>query len=712
MKWLNSLFLLLVTWNTLLIATEGDDCDLMSDLLIVDWVNQQLAYRFPTTYNNTLQGGYINMPSALMGEEGEIGFGYSRVPPYKNWNLRVQLFENLELTSNYRVFSGILDPVFGHMGFGEFSDKGANIKLALIRPEDSDYVLPGIAVGWDDFIGTKGFESQYVVMTQVIPQLNTEFSLGYGSGRIKQWFGGILLYPFGHQSCSPLRNLALNLEYDSIDYKNPEREPHPDGRNQSSKFNWGFKYRFWDTIDLMASYVRGEEYSFAISTYYNLGKTPGFLPKIDDPLPYTSPKNQQDIGYLRPEQVLAQDFVYALKAQGFQLLGVWLTYDDDCRRILRLKIYNCRYLFERQVRCRLNHLVSSLVPENVDKVVVVLEGEGAPIQEYHYHTPFLRMYSCRYIGDAELDLLSPIHNVTRFDRCATQTIFENERPLYCLDFLPKVHTFFGSTTGKFKYALGLSAGMTGYLPGNIYYSFRLGWIGITKLTDLIGVDRLNPSQLINIHTDIVCYYQNKGITFDQIYLEKTGNLSNGWFARGSVGHFAQNYGGVAGEILYYPVDSPWAVGFEAALLKKRKVSGIEFSEDIRKFVGFVPTFVKFTGYQYFVDLYYDSRQFELGLKMSIGKFLARDVGIRYEVTRYFANGVQFIAWYTRTNGHDMVNGSTYFDKGVGISVPLEFFYTYSCRNRWNYSMSAWLRDVGYRGPTGRRLYDMIHDQRM
>jgi len=710
MRWLYPLFLILLAAD--LSASEGDYCDLMNDLMVVEWINRQLNYRFPATYNNTLQGGYVNMPSALMGQEGEIGLGYSKVPPYKNWNLRVQLYENLELTANYRVFSGILDPVFGHMGFGEFSDKGANLKLSLIRPEDSDYVLPGIAVGWDDFIGTQGFESQYVVLTQVIPRLNTEFSLGYGSGRIKQWFGGINWFPLGHLRDSALRNIAVTAEYDAIDYKNPEREPHPDGRSFTSRFNYGVKYRMWDSIDFMASYVRGEEFSFAVSGYYNLGYTDGFLPKINDPLPYTAPKNFQEIGILRPEQVLAQDFFYAFKEQGFQLLGAWLVLDDCGRRVLRLKVYNCRYLFQRQVRCRLNHLVSNLSPENVDKVVVVLEEEGCPIQEYHYHQAFLRMYAQSYIGDAELDLISPISNVTRFDRQATQTIFENQRDLFCFELFPKVHTFFGSTTGKFKYALGLSAGLSGYLPGDLYYSFRLGWIGITKLTDLMGVDRLNPSQLINVHTDIVCYYQNKGLTVDQMYLQKTGNLSNGWFTRASVGHFAQNYGGIAGEILYYPVNSPFAVGFEAALLKKRNVTGIGFSEDIRKFVGFIPTFVKFTGYQYFVDLYYDDPDWQLGLKMSIGKFLARDTGIRYEFTRYFANGVQFIGWYTRTNGHDIVNGSTYYDKGVGISMPLDFFYTYSCRARWNYGMSAWLRDVGYRGPTGRRLYQMIHDQRM
>ncbi len=698
--------------SAILCAKEGSYEELMRDLLIVEEVNRQIEYRYPATYNNTLQGGLINMPSALMGEEGEIGFGFSKTPPYRNWNGRAQLYSNLEITLNYRIFSGILDPVFGHLGFGEFSDKGANLKLALIRPEDSDYTLPGISIGWDDFLGTKGFESQYVVATQVLPNFNAELTIGYGSGRIKQWFGGLLWYPFGRSWCTPFRNLSLTVEYDSIDYKNPQREPHPRGRSQKSKFNYGFKYRLWGVIDLMGSYIRGKEYSFALSTHYNFGKTQGFLPKIDDPLPYVAPRNTESIGCLRPEEVVAQDFLYALLDQGFVLLRAQLTYDDCCRRVLRLSVYNCRYLFERQLRCRLNHILGSLTPSNIDKVVVVLEAEGFPVQEYHYHNCFLKMYGRRCIGNAELDLISPIHEVKIPDPCTTQQIFKQERPLFCFSLLPKFHTFFGSTTGKFKYALGLSAGACGYLPFDIFYQFQVGWIGISKLENFVGVDRLNPSQIINVHTDIVCYYKQRGITFDQLYFQKSANLSYGWFGRLSLGYFTQNYVGAAAEILYYPVNSCWAVGFETALLKKRSLTGLGFTNTIRKFDGFKPTFVPFTGLQYFVDLYYDLRDWQTKFKVSIGRFLARDVGVRYECTRYFSNGLELYGWYTRTNGHDIVNGQVYFDKGIGISMPLDFFYTYSCRKRWNYSLSAWLRDVGYRAPTGRGLYETIHHQRI
>ncbi|MFI5342675.1 MAG: YjbH domain-containing protein [Chlamydiales bacterium] len=64
-----------------------------------------------------------------------------------------------------------------------------------------------------------------------------------------------------------------------------------------------------------------------------------------------------------------------------------------------------------------------------------------------------------------------------------------------------------------------------------------------------------------------------------------------------------------------------------------------------------------------------------------------------------------------TNGHDRINGHTYYDKGVFFSMPLDIFYTKNNRSRWGYGMSAWLRDVGVRACTGTELYSIINQQR-
>src|ERR1700727_3509473 len=83
------------------IENEGD---LMHDLWIVHCIDQKLNETFPVTYNYLFQGGYFSMPSARMGCEGEIGAGYAKVPPYRNYNLRLQLMDHLEISGSYRIY--------------------------------------------------------------------------------------------------------------------------------------------------------------------------------------------------------------------------------------------------------------------------------------------------------------------------------------------------------------------------------------------------------------------------------------------------------------------------------------------------------------------------------------------------------------------------------------------------------------------------------
>lgn len=685
--------------------------DLFQDLLIVDFWNKQLNDRMPVTYDHFLQGGYFIMPSARMGSEGEIGGGFSYVPPYRNYNFRVQLIDRLEVSCNYRIFIGVDDPILTPLGFGDMSDKGANVKFALFHPEDSGYTLPGIAFGFQDFMGTRNFKSSYIVLTHVFLKQNLEMSLGYGAQRIKKWFGGILWMPFRQTDYKYLQNLSLAAEYDAIPYKNHEIEKHPKGRVKKSAINFGFKYRLWDHFDFSLSYIRGCKLAVSASTFYNFGATQGFVPKIDDTLPYQAPVNIEPLGLRRPEEVMVQELVYAFCEQGFELLETWLSYDCQCKKVLRLRIINSTYRLEQDVRTRLNHLLAYLIPTDIDFVIVIIESEGFPVQEYHFNMEYVNAYGSKKKGAPELKILSPICEVSPIG-CEETLLFKKERDWWNFEVLPKTNTFFGSTKGKFKYSLGFNAGFNGFLPGDIYYSILFGVTLFSNLEGLSSIDRLNPSQLINVRTDIIRYLQKKGFTIDEFYFQRKWNLGKGWFSRIALGNFEEEYGGIATEFLYYPVHSYWAIGFEGALLRKRTIRGLGYTGRIRKLKGFVITHRKFPfGSQVFLDFYYDWRQAKIDLKLKAGKFLANDVGARFEVSRKFDSGLRITFWYTYTNAHDKINGHIYHDKGISFTMPLDIFYTYSDRNKWNYGLSAWLRDVGISAYTGHELYYLIQDER-
>lgn len=708
-------------WLCLCVATmplsawEDDDCDeqsnLMHDLLIVDYWNKRINDRLPVTYNQWLQGGYFVMPSARMGCDGEMGLGYSYVPPYRSYNLRIQIMDRIELSGNYRIFKGIIDPVFGSLGFGDFSDKGVNAKLSLFSPEDSGYQLPGLAIGFDDTIGTKSFRAYYIVLTKVWLNYNFEISLGYGMHRLKGLFGGMMWFPFRQSGYEYLKGLSFGCEYDTTPYHDPHFEKHPGGRVKKSPLNIGLKYRLWDCVDMSLAYIRGDALTFTVSGYYNLGQSKGFFPKIEDPLPYKAPVNFQEIGPLRPEDVFIQDYNYALLDQGFELREAWISYDTCCQKILRLYVINLTYREEKFVRHRLNAIISALTPDDIDKVIVVIETFEVAVQEYHYRMDYVRAYREQEIGPYELDLLTPTCEARRPNPYEAKCIFKQDKEWWNFELKPKMQTLFGSSKGKFKYAFGLSTVFNGYLWNDIYYSVSFGYFIISNLYDIGDMDRLNPSQLINVNTDIINYFKQKCVTIDEAYIEKIWNHHNGVYSRLTIGWLNVAYGGVGGEVLYYPVRSLWAIGVEGAIVKRRMLQGIGFSNTIRKLHNFTPEYVPFLGSQFFLNMYYDLQCVNLQLKVAAGKFLANDYGARFEVTRYFPSGVRLALWYTYTNGHDVINGQIYHDTGVYLSIPWDIIYTKSSRSRWGYGSSAWLRDVGFKTYSGTELYHLINEQR-
>ena len=199
---------------------------------------------------------------------------------------------------------------------------------------------------------------------------------------------------------------------------------------------------------------------------------------------------------------------------------------------------------------------------------------------------------------------------------------------------------------------------------------------------------------------------------EQAFLQKGFNLGKGWFWRLATGYFEPAYAGVATEFLLSPVHKNWAIGLEGATVLKRNYSGLGFQHKIRKLNGFTPEYVPFVGYQYFLDLYYDFNPLQMDIKVSIGKFLARDKGVRFEVTRYYPSGMRFSLWYTLTNANDFVNRQKYHDKGIAFQMPLDIFLKKSSRSMIGYAMSSWLRDIGARAATGIPLYSTVHWERI
>ena len=385
-----------------------------------------------------------------------------------------------------------------------------------------------------------------------------------------------------------------------------------------------------------------------------------------------------------------------------------LTNVKTCSDKITISLYNNVYRKEKQLRARIESILSTLPLEKFQNIKIVLENNGLASHEYNFKRKVLEKFQKDKIFSDELSIIAAKKPFT-YSKCEDEKIlFKSKNNPYVLSLLPHFRNYFGSSTGKFKYDLGINLDLKGFLLNQFFYSCEASYIVSSSSASISDRDFLNPSQLLNVHSDYVRYWQANSFHIDRLYLQKNWNLFKSAFLKLSGGYFEIAYFGGDVEFLYSPIKYPFAIGLDLAVLLKRKYSKMTFFKKIRKFDGDTPTYVNFTGLQYFLDIYYNFTPLDIDFKVSIGQFLAKDKGARFEMSKCFSSGFNLGFWYTLTNGNDKVNGKTYFDKGLFFSIPLDIFLKKSSKTNMGYSMSAWLRDVGYRAETGKKLYDIVN----
>jgi hypothetical protein len=145
------------------------------------------------------------------------------------------------------------------------------------------------------------------------------------------------------------------------------------------------------------------------------------------------------------------------------------------------------------------------------------------------------------------------------------------------------------------------------------------------------------------------------------------------------------FAGAGGQLLYLPKRGNWAADVSVDWLRQRSEHGIfEFRDyDTVTALG---------------ALHYRIPSWGLTATARVGRFLAKDTGVRFELKRRFRSGITFGAWYTRTDGDDITSpgspGDPYYDKGIFMSIPLGSMLPRDTRARSEFSLRPWTRDVG------------------
>lgn len=660
---------------------------LFEDLEKLQAIDKKHQDCLPFFYNQTLMGGYFTAPSARMGDEGAIALGGSFTSRSASYGANLQLFRRFELSGDYLTFDRDLKS-----WLHKNQEKRLHAKWLFYSPADGWRALPLLALGEEEFVAKHHRTVPYVVATKEWLAENIELSLGYRMKNGYGLFGGGIWTPFRKRNWLFVKDLSLIGEYDLSEEGEKKKSLH-----------WGLGYLGGNCLQLaVATTTKGEALATA-SLRYPLGTTKGFLPKTKDPSFYKASSEA------KPEdQELADHFVEAFRRQGLPIFTFRLAYDDKQQKGLWISMVNERYREERVVWERLLYLLSGLMPPEMAWVDVAIEAEGIPAYSYHFQRTDLALFAKGERTKQEMSTISPRKEVMGPPQSdSSLTLYHREKPMALFTFRPRLITFFQGEEGTFAYNAALLGASEGYLFDQLFYRAQAGFsCAATKPIHDDSHTLFNPKPLVEIRTDLLRYYQAGRFTLEELYLQKGWKIDRGLYARVSGGLFEISFGGIAGEILFYPVDNCFGIGLDGAAVLKRSYNGLAFKRKVDKLAHGEIEREIFIGAQAFLSLYGYHPTMRIDGKLSVGQFLAKDLGSRLELGKSFKSGFRFSLWYTLSSLHGL-HGHPYQDRGFSFAFPLDFFMRSSSKEMMGYALSTELKNNGVISSTGKPLFQTL-----
>jgi hypothetical protein len=627
--------------------------------------------------------GLMEIPSARILPDGTMRLGVAKASPYLWYTFGFGILPGLEFTGRYTDVTNIS----GGLGaeFGSFKDKAFDIKYQLL-PETKKH--PAVALGWNDFEGTRQFESQYLTLSRQLYPL--DITLGMGRQRFK---GPLSICDdigfWGGLEWALTDRLHMMLEYNPIEY--PKDSIYARGVPEGSDLplNLGIRYRTWFGFDCGLTYQRGDTLAMAVHMQFELGSP--ILPQKPDPPSwgFAIPSAQATGHNAQQVQRLAQD----LEEAGFVNITA-SSFDGD----LVAEIENTRYLSHAKAAGRAMRLLLKHAGDATERLVVVFKRRGMKLLYVSAAARDARRY---FMGDmAEAHFINRLmvipYDPSRYrgapTPAAVSAAVQHQRAQrgvgYGID--PILESFFNDPSSVYQSRLSLRPhGTLDLWPGGALH----GSYEMPLYSDVESSVDTPPDA---VRSDAWKYLGSQSdvnrLLFDQIL--PLGALSH---ARFSAGYLERMYAGAGGEVLGYPGKGRWAVGVEGDWVKKRDPDAPW-------------TLLEQSNHTLLGNLYYHYLPLDITLKTQVGRFLAGDTGARMAFNRRFHTGAQLSFWYSLTDTGDLTGFNRgYSDKGISLSLPFATFTNRPTRRMLCYRISPWTRDTGATVDHWQEVYNVTAD---
>ena len=665
----------------------------------------------------TLYGtpGLIEMPSALSAKDGQIAATVGGFDGQVRTTFTFQLLPGLSGSFRYSRIDDYTLP--GSEGqIEDYFDRSFDLRY---RFNDETAILPAFAVGLQDFLGTGAYGAEYLVATKTFGDklrvtaglgwgrlgsqggfdnplgvLSSEFDerpgLDFGEGgtfAVDQLFKGDAAL-FGGMEYAATDDLTVKVEYASDAY---ERETELELIERDSSLNYGVVYRPLPGVQLGVSWLYGSELAFTGTFLIDPSERP-FGPGLD-PAPSPIRIRQGDARAAStwdraviPEATIGTALQQALAAEGVELSSIQLS-----DRAVRLRYTNTRYRAEAQAMGRIARMLSLGLPDSIERFTLEPMQRGVPLSAVTLNRSDIETFFDTAGGTQAL---------------SERLVLTDAGPAAGLVDLPRVDD-------RFSYGLAPYARITVF-NGDDPFQVELGAqiSGRYEITDSIVAsgtlrqqfytNRENPELVVAEGDEPYPVRRNAALYADQgttgirdLTLAHYGRAMPDVYTRATGGYLEEMYGGLSTEVLWKPADSRLGLGAEVNYARQRDFDlGFGFQD-----------YDVVTGH---ASAYYDFDNRFYG-QLDVGRYLAGDWGATVTLDREFENGWAVGAYFTLTDVPFEAYGEGSFDKGIRVSIPLDYVVGQPTRREASTSLASLQRDGGAKLRVDGRLYEVVRD---
>lgn len=651
--------------------------------------------------------GLIQMPTARMAKEGEFSANYMDNEQYRRWSLSVQPLEWFEATLRYtdtRTRNYSSDP--GFSGDQTHKDKGMDFKFRFWQ--ESTYI-PQVSLGFRDLMGTGLFDSEYLVASKRYGPFDFTLGIGWGnmaeSGNIKNPFcevsdswcqrdnttsgnGGKFEFDSlfhgpaalfgGIEYQTPWKPLRLKLEYDGNDYSNE----FAGQIEQRSPINVGAVYRLFDNMDTHLSYQRGNTLMWGITLRTNFNDLT--QEHLDAPRPLYQadkvPDSSSAVDWPALESGLSDN-------AGWYEPAIYMTNEQ-----VTVIAEQDKYRQPDEAQSRASILVANAVPVSIDELHIIEQQKGLPIQETVIDLPSVRAASSDLPLGEEIKVRQyqqspePLTGTPRYQ-------VEPERFSFNID--PSLTQSFGGPESFYMYQIGLNANAEWRVTEQNWLSGTL-FLNLANNYDEFNFTEPPPDgdALPRVRTWIREYVDSSNMLLNNLQLTHIEPLGRDWSSQIYGGYLEMMYAGVGGEVLYRPYGKDWALGMDVNWVKQRDWN------NTLKLVDYDVATGHLTGYWQlpYID--------DVTAKVSVGRYLAGDVGATFDLSKQFDSGIILGAYATLTDVSAEEYGEGSFTKGIYITLPFDLMLINPTTSTGTIEWVPLTRDGGQMLSRRYALYDL------